>query len=138
MLMYHIVSVVKYRKEAITKEVKKTINETCIEISQRYEIHFVEIGVDGDHVHYLVQSVPMMSPKRLVQLIKSITAREVFKNNAEVKKLLWGGKFWTSGYYINTVGKYSTREVIQNYVRNQGKNYEQLLVNQPTLFDITN
>jgi len=73
-----------------------------MEIAQRHEIHFVEIGADEDHVHFLVQSVPVMSPKAIVQIIKSTTAREIFRTHTEVKKMLWGGKFWTSGYYANT------------------------------------
>ena len=66
-------------------------------MAARYEIHFVEIGADEDHVHFLTQSVPMMLPKAMVQTIKSITAREIFKYHSEVRKLLWGGQFWTKG-----------------------------------------
>ena len=134
-LLYHIVCPVRYRRKVITNEVSITLKNVCIEISKRYEIYFLEIGTDDDHVHFLVQSVPMMSPKRIVQTIKSITAREIFKNHPEVKKFLWGGKFWTSGYYINTVGLYAGEETIKNYVKNQGKDYNQTYSSQPTLFD---
>jgi len=134
-LLYHIVCPVRYRRKAITNEVSITLKNICIEISKRYEIYFLEIGTDDDHVHFLVQSVPMMSPKRIVQIIKSITAREIFKNNPEVKKFLWGGKFWTSGYYVNTVGLYAGEETIRNYVKNQGKDYNQTYFSQPTLFE---
>ena len=65
----------------------------------RYEIVFLEIGTDSDHVHFLVQSVPMYSPKKIVQIIKSITAREIFKKCPLVKKQLWGGELWTDGYF---------------------------------------
>ncbi len=134
-LLYHIVCPVRYRRKVITNEVSITLKNVCIEISKRYEIYFLEIGTDDDHVHFLVQSVPMMSPKRIVQTIKSITAREIFKNHPEVKEFLWGGKFWTSGYYINTVGLYAGEETIKNYVKNQGKDYNQTYSSQPTLFD---
>ena len=134
-LLYHIVCPVRYRRKVITNEVSITLKNVCIEISKRYEIYFIEIGTDDDHVHFLVQSVPMMSPKRIVQTIKSITAREIFKNHPEVKEFLWGGKFWTSGYYINTVGLYAGEETIKNYVKNQGKDYNQTYSSQPTLFD---
>ncbi|OGS33446.1 MAG: transposase [Elusimicrobia bacterium RIFOXYC2_FULL_34_12] len=126
LLLYHIVCPVKYRKRAITEGVAKTLKDTCEGISERYEIHFVEIGTDEEHVHFLVQSVPMMQPQRMVQIIKSITGREIFTQNKEVKKLLWGGQFWTSGYYVNTVGKYGNEEVIKNYVKEQGKEYQQI------------
>ena len=97
-LIYHIVCPAKYRKMVITKEVDEAIKEICIEIEKRYEVQFLEKGTEKDHVHFLVQAVPMMSPKQVAQIIKSITAREVFKRRPEVKKMLWGGEFWTSGH----------------------------------------
>ena len=126
---------VKYRREVLTDGVVQTLTKTCLGIQQRYEIHFLEIGTDGDHVHLLVQSVPSASPQYIVQTIKSITAREIFKQNPEVRKMLWGGQFWTKGYYVNTVGLYATEAIIRNYVKNQGKSYTQLHQGQSTLFD---
>ena len=134
-MLYHIVCPVKYRRKTITEAVSETIKQTCIEISHRYEIHFIEIGTDEDHVHFLVQSVPMMLPKTIVQAIKSITAKAVFAKNPSVKEMLWGGKFWTSGYYMNTVGLYANETVIRHYVKEQGKNYKQIHRTQPTLFE---
>ena len=98
-------------------------------------MHFVEIGADEDHVHFLVQSVPVYSPKEIVQMIKSITAIEIFKFHPEVKQILWGGKFWTSGYYVNTVGSHGTEEVIQNYVKEHGRKYTKIYSQQLSLFD---
>jgi len=97
------------------------LKEICGEIQKRYEIEFLEVGSDDDHVHFFVQSVPMYSPKQLVQIIKSITAREIFKQCPEVKKQLWGGKFWSEGYFVSTVGAHQTEEMIKNYVQQQGK-----------------
>ena len=57
-LMYHIVCPAKYRNVVFSEEVDQTLKEVCLEISKRYEIHFLEIGTDGDHVHFLVRSVP--------------------------------------------------------------------------------
>ena len=78
--MYHIVCPAKYRKAVFTDEVDNYLKEVCLEISKRYEIIFIEIGTDEDHVHFLVQSVPMYSPKKLVQTIKSITAKKIVKS----------------------------------------------------------
>ena len=94
--------------------------EVCQQISERYEIHFVEIGCDENHVHFLIQSVPKISVETIVRTIKSITAKEVFRLHPEVKNHLWGGNFWTSGYYINTVGHYANADVIQRYIQEQG------------------
>ena len=96
---------------------------------------FLEIGIDGNHVHFLIQSVPTNSPKKIISAIKSITAKEIFRLHLEVKIFLWGGKFWTSGYYVNTVGQYANEEVIKKYLQNQGKSeYEKIHTDQLRLF----
>ena len=92
-LMYHLVFPAKYRRAVIDAEVDEVLKQTCIEIEKRYEVKFLEIGTDRDHVHFLVQSVPMYSVTKLVRTIKSITAREVFRRCPKVKKQLWGGEF---------------------------------------------
>ena len=135
LLLYHLVCPAKYRRDVFTKEVEATLKEVCWGISERYEIHYVEIGADEDHVHFLIQSVPMMLPQRIVQITKSIIGKEIFKKHREVKRKLWGGKFWTSGYYMNTVGQYANEEVIKRYVENQGRDYRQLHRGQLELFD---
>jgi Transposase and inactivated derivatives len=116
-----------------TGEVERVLKEVCLEISDRYEIYFLEIGVDGDHVHFLVQAVPMYSPTKIVRTIKSITAREIFRRVPEVKKQLWGGEFWSKGFFMNTVSKYGNETKVASYVRNQGvsKNYEMLFSQRP-------
>jgi len=125
----------KYRRKVFLEDVAKSLKEVCIGIGDRYEVNFVEIGVDEDHVHFLIQSVPMMQPNRIVQIIKSITAREIFKRHPEVRKQLWGGNIWTSGYYVNTVGRYGNEEVIKKYVKEQGREYHQIYRAQLSLFD---
>ena len=110
--MYHIVCPAKYRKAVFTDEVDQVLRDVCLEIAKRYEIVFLEIGVDRDHVHFLVQSVPMYSPKKIVQILKSLTAREVLKRVPSVKRQLWGGEFWTDGYFISTVGKHGDEDMI--------------------------
>ena len=126
LLLYHIVCPAKYRRKVLTKEVEQTLKETCLGIGERYEMHFVEIGVDDDHVHFLVQSIPTMAPGEMVQIIKSITAKEIYRRNPEVKKVLWSGHIWTAGYYINTVGAYANEDVIRTYVEKQGKEYKKI------------
>ena len=133
-IMYHLVCPVKYRRKAINEQVERTIQSICLEISKRYEINFLEIGTDEDHFHFLIQSVPLWSPKEIAQSIKSIVARQIFKIHPEIKEFLWGGQFWTDGYYINTVGRYGNEEVIANYVKNQGKIYKRIFRGQLTLF----
>ena len=104
-----------------THAVEQSLKEVCLGISERYELNFVEIGMEEDHVHFLVQGVPSMPVSRMVTVMKSITGREIFRRHPEVKELLWGGSLWTSGYYANTVGQYASEDVIRKYVAGQGK-----------------
>lgn len=71
-----------------------------------------------------------------MRTIKSITAKQIFQRHPEVKALLWGGNFWTSGYYANTVGQYGNEEVIRKYIENQGRReeYKKVYDGQLTLF----
>ena len=136
LLLYHLVCPIKYRRSVLSEEVEISLIEVCKSISSRYEIHFVEIGADENHVHFLIQSVPMLSVKNIAQSVKSITAKELFRLHPEVKQKLWGGNFWTSGYYVNTVGQYANEEVILKYIQNQGEskgNYKQLHKSQLSL-----
>jgi len=138
-LMYHIVCPAKYRRAVITEEVDNKLREVCLGIEARYEIKFLEIGSEKDHVHFLVQSVPSYSPTKIIRTIKSITARKILESNPEVKKELWGGNFWTDGYYVGTVGEHGNEEVIGEYIRNQGrdmKGYKKIHnEKQPELFE---
>jgi REP element-mobilizing transposase RayT len=136
LLMYHLVFPLKYRKSVIDEEIGEGLKQICIEISQRYEVHFIEIGYESNHVHFLVQSVPSYSVSKMITMLKSITAKQLFKRYPEIKAKLWGGKFWTSGFYANTVGQYSNEEVIKAYVKNQGmeKEYKKIHSDQLTLF----
>jgi len=131
-LMYHIVCPAKYRRVVVVDEADQVLRDVCTEIGLRYEIVFVEIGTDRDHVHFLVQSVPTYSPTKIVRMIKRITAREIFQRVPAVKQQLWGGEFWTNGYYVSTVGQHGSEAQIREYVANQGRaeEYVQLYAQQ--------
>jgi putative transposase len=131
LLLYHFVCPVKYRRTVFTSDVSNTFRNLCLKIELRY----LEIGIDGNHVRFLIQSVPMNSPKKIISTVKSITAKEIFRLHPEVKRFLWGGNFWTRGYYVNTVGQYANEEVIKKYLQNQGKSdYEKLHSDKLRLF----
>jgi len=132
-LIYHFVFPTKYRRLVIDDKVDKLIKSICLEIEKRYEIHFVEIGADKDHVHFLVQSIPMLSVTRIAAIIKSITARQVFESMPGLKKELWGASLWTSGYYSATVGKHGNETVIGKYVKEQGCETEYVQIHRDQL-----
>ena len=135
-LLYHFVCPAKYRRAVFDNRLDEVLKDVCLEISNRYEIEFIEIGTDKDHVHFLVQSVPMYSAKKIVQTVKSITAREIFRRVPSVKEQLWGGQFWSDGYYVNTVGLKGNEQSVSKYVREQGreKEYKKLHNQQLKLF----
>jgi putative transposase len=136
-LLYPIVCPAKYRRIVFSEEVDQVLKAVCLEIAQRYDSVFLEIGTDRDHVHFLVQSIPSYSPTKIVPIIKSLTARETFGRVPEVKKKRWGGQFWRDGYSISTVGQPATENTIRNYVKQQGreKQYSALHTQHPRLFD---
>ena len=125
-LIYHLVFPAKYRRAVFDRAVDEELRKVCLDMELRYELKFLEIGTDKDHVHYLVQSVPIYSVKRIVQTIKSLTAREIFHRCPHVKKMLWGCEFWSDGYFASTVGKHGNETMIGNYVKEQGGQYQKL------------
>ncbi|SNX58608.1 REP element-mobilizing transposase RayT [Nitrosomonas ureae] len=116
----------KYRRAVFDEAVDGVLRDVCLDLERRYQLKFMEIGTDKDHVHFLVQSVPAYSVTKLVTLIKSITAREVFRLCPHVKKQLWGGEFWTDGYFVSTVGRHGDEDTIRDYVKKHGDVYQQL------------
>jgi REP element-mobilizing transposase RayT len=138
LILYHLVCPVKCRQKVFHEDTEDTLKNICWSIEQHYEIIFVEIGADEDHVHFLIQSVPTYSPTKIARIIKSITGREMFDRHPELLTQLWNRRFWTSGFYINTVGKSGNEEAIKKYVKNQGRQYSLFhrtdLEEQPALF----
>ena len=112
---------VKYRKALIDEELTDIIKETASGIAERYAIEMEAIGCDKDHIHLLCGAHPKIVPGRIVQIFKSITAREIFRRKPSVKKALWGGEFWTDGYYVATVGERANWDTVEKYVQKQGK-----------------
>ena len=118
---YHLVFPVKYRKALLSSEVEKAILEIAREIGERYEIEFEQIGCDRDHVHILCSFHPKYSIGEVIRKFKSITARELFKKYPSLRKELWGGEFWTNGYYAATVGEGGNWNIVREYVKKQGE-----------------
>ena len=115
----------KYCKKLLLDiELINFLKNICFEIGERYCFEFDAIGTDGDHVHLFVGAEPKYSPSKVMQILKSITARQIFKEYPEIKKQLWGGEFWSDGGYIGTVGDGTTSDGIKNYVQNQGNQEE--------------
>ncbi|WP_342225127.1 IS200/IS605 family transposase [Rickettsia endosymbiont of Urophora cardui] len=108
-LIYHLVTLI------FNQELDDYLCKICEHIEDRYEIRFLEIGVDKDHVHFLLQSIPMYSPTKITQIIKSITSKKMFEKYPNLKEKLWGSEFWSKGYCMSTVGKHGDEQKLRNY-----------------------
>ena len=118
---YHIVFTVKYRKALLTNDIPLAIARIAEEIALRYDIEFEKIGCDQDHIHLLASFPPKYSGSDVVRIFKSITARELFTQFPLLKKDLWGGEFWSDGFYLATVSTRGDWNTVERYVANQGK-----------------
>lgn len=130
LLLYHFVCPIKYRKKILDAKKSESLVSICRGIEKRYDIRFEEIWTDEDHVHLLIQWIPMDSPKKIIQKIKSLTAKEMLVRHPEIKEILRWSKFRTRWYYVNNVWMYASFDTIKNYVKNQGwDKYEKLYDN---------
>ncbi len=118
---YHVVFPVKYRKALLNEPICKAIREIAQGIADRYEIAFEQVGMDNDHIHVLCSFHPKLSGGDFVRIFKSITAKELFKRFPDLRKEMWGGQFWSDGYYIATVSDRGNWKTVEQYVKNQGK-----------------
>ncbi|HRN74151.1 MAG TPA: IS200/IS605 family transposase [Ginsengibacter sp.] len=127
---YHFVWGTKYRHQIITQPVANHVKETVMGVCHRYDYTYDSLGTDGDHVHLLVGAGPTLTPESIMRTVKSITARSIFERFPSIKKVLWGGSIWATGYYWATVGDGGSEEVIRTYVINQGTEEEKALIKQ--------
>jgi len=118
---YHIVFPVKYRKALLRNEVTVYIKEISKELELRYDFEIEQLGCDKDHIHILCSFHPKYAGGDFVRLYKSIVAKELFKKFPDLKKELWGGEFWSDGYYLATVSERGNWHIVQQYVKNQSK-----------------
>ena len=128
---------VKYRRGLLgLEEHFNYLKQIFHEIGQRYWFEMEEMGTDGDHVHLFVGAAPKYSPSRVMQILKSISAREMFKGFPELRRQLWGGEFWSDGGYIGRVGDGVNTEIVKRYIQEQGDEKEKAHIQQLTLFPI--
>ncbi|MCT4636017.1 MAG: IS200/IS605 family transposase [Rickettsiales bacterium] len=120
-IMYHFVWIPKYRKKVFEEPYRSTLKEIIKKIGYDYNIEVVELEAPADHIHMVVRSLPRVAPCYIMQIIKSVSARMFFKFHPDIKKkFFWGGKLWTSSYFVETIGN-ANEEVIRAYVQNQLK-----------------
>jgi len=124
--MYHFVWIPKYRHKIFNEPYRSSLKAIIEKIGYDYNIEIVELEVPVDHIHMVIRSEPKISPSDIMQIIKSISAREFFRRYPDIKKrYFWGGKLWTQSYFVETIGN-ANKEVIRRYVQNQLKEMDKV------------
>ena len=131
LIRYHMVMCVKYRKKMLLEKSRiEFLKEIMQGLALRYYFKFEAIGIDEDHFHVVVGAAPKYSPSQVMGIIKSWSARLIFKQYPYIKKELWGGEFWSDGGHIDTVSEYGGLDRIKKYVKEQGRDVNQLKLSE--------
>ncbi len=128
-LKYHLVWIPKYRKTILDKEVSDYLKTIFNKIADEYGFRIDTMEVMEDHVHIFVEVPPRYSPARVVQVMKSISAREVFSKFPELRKQLWAGELWNGGYFVRSVGDKVTADIIRRYIEYQAHEDDSIQLN---------
>ena len=122
---YHVIWTTKYRHPvfttpALVDEMKMILVASATSADTEIE----EMEVMSDHVHLLVSFKPKYAPTEVVKIIKGLSAKRFFEAHPEIKsQKFWGGHLWSNSYYMSTLGDMS-KEVVEQYIRNQYKGAE--------------
>lgn len=130
-LKYHLMWVPKYRRRILISDIAKRTEEIFLEIAKEYEFEIIEQKVRSDHVHLFISASPRYSMSQVVNILKSISTREIFREFPLLKESCWSGKLWSDGYFVRAVGNKITAEVIEKYIKYQ----EREELEQLSLFD---
>ena len=121
-LWYHVAWSTKYRKKVFTNpEVQKEIAFLMREIALQYDMEIDKIDVSSNHLHMSISAPPRIAPSRLVQIMKSVSTKMLFKKYKFLKQYYWGGEVWVGGYFIRSVGQGLTKEAINKYIEEQSE-----------------
>jgi putative transposase len=118
-LKYHLVWIPKYRKHILTGDVVGYLKEVFNHIAEEYGFEIDTMEVVEDHVHIFLEAPPRYAPAEVVQIMKSISGRELFKKFPKIRKQLWAGELWNDGYFVRSVGDKVTADIIRKYIKYQ-------------------
>ena len=116
-LKYHFVWCPKYRRIILRGNIVRYVSKVIYEVAERYDFRILELAVMRDHIHMFVSAIPDLWPSEIARIVKSITARQVFKRFPSIKRTLWGGALWERGYFVMSSGTGTTDEMIRKYVK---------------------
>ena len=107
----------KYRKKIFEREeIKERAEQLMRKICTEYGFEIIKMEISVEHVHLLLSFPPKHSIGEVVRIIKSISARELFRAFPSLKHRLWSGQLWEDGYFARTVGDSMTRDIIEKYI----------------------
>ena len=130
-IRYHMVMCVKYRKKMLLERSRiEFLKDIMQGLAFRYYFKFEAIGIDEDHFHVVLGAAPRYSPSEIMGIIKSWSARLIFKEYPYIKEELWGGEFWSDGGHIDTVSEFGGLDRIKKYVKEQGRDDSQLKLSE--------
>ena len=121
LLHYHLVLVVKYRREVFTDEVSDFAKDMFIKIGKKYNITLTEWNHDKDHIHILFKAHPNSELSKFINAYKSASSRLIKKNFPHIRKRLWKEMFWSRSFCLLTTGG-APIDTIKKYIENQGQN----------------
>lgn len=119
-LNYHLVLVIKYRKQVLNDDISNRLKEIFEYISPNYNITLEEWEHDKDHVHVLFKAHPNSELSKFINSYKSASSRLIKKEFPIIKQKLWKEYFWSRSYCLITTGG-ATIDVVRKYIENQGK-----------------
>ena len=120
LLRYHIIFVCKYRKQLLIK-LGDEMKNIMYGIAERYDFKILEMEVDKDHIHFMVETEPKISPMMIIRVLKQQSTINIWKTNKDfLRRYYWYKNiFWTDGYFVSTIGEVSSG-ILRKYIENQG------------------
>ncbi|MGH0590561.1 IS200/IS605 family transposase [Bacillus mycoides] len=120
LLYYHLVLVVKYRRNVFDDDISDYAKDMFVRLSENYNITLVEWNYDVDHVHILFKAHPNTEMTKFINAYKSASSRLIKRDFPQVKKKLWKEMFWSRSFCLLTTGG-SPIDVVKEYIENQGE-----------------
>ncbi|ARJ25257.1 IS200/IS605 family transposase (plasmid) [Bacillus mycoides] len=120
LLYYHLLLVVKYRRNVFDDDMSDYAKDMFIRLSENYNITLVEWNHDVDHVHILFKAHPNTEMTKFINAYKSASSRLIKRDFPQVKKKLWKDMFWSRSFCLLTTGG-SPIDVVKKYIENQGE-----------------
>jgi len=115
-LACHFVWIPRYRHQALTGDVARRLEELIREICAAQDWAIEALTVRPDHVHLFVSCPPRDAPARVMNVVKSLTARELYTEFPRLRRSHWGGKLWADGYYVGSAGEHVTPDLIKKNI----------------------